>query len=87
MSSGAGRAAAAAATCEQWRPDDTVLYVARTGCACRQLPADFPPWQTVYWYSVRWERQRVTLKMLGVTRSRRRESSTPKPSRAPTPWA
>ena len=26
---------------------DAILYVVRTGCAWRQLPADFPPWQTV----------------------------------------
>jgi transposase len=32
---------------------DAVLYVVRTGCSWRQLPADFPPWQTVYWYFVR----------------------------------
>jgi transposase len=47
---------------------DAVLYVVRTGCAWRQLPADFPPWQTVYWYFVRWENQRVTLGMLDVLR-------------------
>jgi transposase len=29
---------------------DGVLYVVRTGCAWRQLPAGFPPWQTVYLY-------------------------------------
>jgi transposase len=43
---------------------DAILYVVRTGCAWRQLPADFPRWQTVYWYFVRWEEQRVTLRML-----------------------
>ena len=45
-----------------WRPEkhprravvDAILYVVRTGCAWRQLPADFPPWQTVYWYFVLW---------------------------------
>nr|WP_233616323.1 IS5 family transposase [Actinomadura harenae] len=47
---------------------DAVLYVVRTGCAWRQLPADFPPWQTVYWYFVRWEKQRVTLRMLDALR-------------------
>ena len=31
---------------------DAILYVVRTGCSCRQLPADFPPWQTVYGYFV-----------------------------------
>ncbi|MEU4535530.1 transposase [Streptosporangium sp. NPDC023825] len=27
---------------------DTIMYVVRTGCSWRQLPAGFPPWQTVY---------------------------------------
>src|SRR3712207_5222838 len=26
---------------------DAILYVVRGGCSWRQLPADFPPWQTV----------------------------------------
>ncbi|WP_433467823.1 transposase [Spirillospora sp. CA-128828] len=52
---------------------DAVLYVVRTGCAWRQLPADFPPWQTVYWYFVRWEKQRVTLRMLDVLRQQVRQ--------------
>jgi transposase len=26
---------------------DAILYVVRTGCSWRQLPVDFPPWQTV----------------------------------------
>ncbi|WP_207938981.1 IS5 family transposase [Actinomadura darangshiensis] len=43
---------------------DAVLDVVRTGCSWRQLPADFPPWQTVYWYSVRWKEQRVMLDAL-----------------------
>ena len=38
-----------------WNPTrravvDAILYVIRTGCSWRQLPGDFPPWQTVYWY-------------------------------------
>ncbi|GLY80390.1 hypothetical protein Airi01_086570 [Actinoallomurus iriomotensis] len=47
---------------------DAILYVVRTGCAWRQLPADFPPWQTVYWYFVQWEEQRVTLRLLDALR-------------------
>lgn len=47
---------------------DAILYVVRTGCAWRALPVDFPPWQTVYWYFVRWEKRRVTLRMLDVLR-------------------
>ncbi|MFB9838525.1 hypothetical protein [Actinoallomurus acaciae] len=31
-------------------------------------PADFPPWQTVYWYLARWEEQRVTLRLLDALR-------------------
>jgi transposase len=27
---------------------DAVLYVIKTGCQWRQLPHDFPKWQTVY---------------------------------------
>ncbi|WP_372442592.1 IS5 family transposase [Actinomadura nitritigenes] len=45
---------------------DAISYVVRTGCAWRALPADLPPWQTVYWYFVRWEKRRVTLRMLDV---------------------
>ncbi|MFJ2854558.1 transposase [Streptomyces rubiginosohelvolus] len=30
---------------------DAIFYVMRTGCAWRQVPKDFPPWPTVYyWY-------------------------------------
>jgi len=29
---------------------NAILYVVRTGCSWRQLPHDFPPWQTVYRY-------------------------------------
>jgi transposase len=52
---------------------DAVLYVVRTGCAWRALPADFPPWQTVYWYFVRWEKQRITLRMLDTLRQQVRQ--------------
>jgi transposase len=38
---------------------DAILYVVRTGCSWRQLPVDFPPWQTVYRYFARWEGQHV----------------------------
>jgi transposase len=30
------------------------LYLDRTGCAWRYLPADYPPWQTVYGYFAAW---------------------------------
>jgi transposase len=61
---------------------DAILYVVRTGCSWRQLPADFPPWQTVYWYFVRWEQGGVTEQILPVVRERLRvqEGRNPQPS-------
>ena len=55
---------------------DAILYVVRTGCAWRQLPADFPPWQTVYWYFVRWEQAKATEKILPVGRAQLRQRRT-----------
>jgi len=51
---------------------DAILYVVRTGCSWRQLPADFPPWQTVYWYFARWEEAKATEKILPVVREQLR---------------
>ena len=61
---------------------DAILYVERTGCAWRQLPADFPPWQTVYWYFNRWEQYKVTEQILPVVREQLRiaEGRNPQPS-------
>ena len=42
----------------RWPPRlvvDAVLYLVRTGCQWRQLPRDFPPWQTVYYHYRRWD--------------------------------
>ena len=33
---------------------DAILYLLRTGCQWRQLPADFPPWPTAHSYFRRW---------------------------------
>ncbi len=27
---------------------DAVFYLLRSGCSCRSLPNDFPPWKSVY---------------------------------------
>jgi transposase len=61
---------------------DAILYVVRTGCAWRQLPADFPPWQTGYWYFNQWEQAKVTEKILPVVRGQLRvqEGRDPEPS-------
>jgi transposase len=61
---------------------DAILYVVRAGCAWRALPADFPPWETVYWYFTRWEQARVTEKILPVVREQLRlaDGRDPEPS-------
>jgi transposase len=28
---------------------NAVLYVTKNGCIWRDVPGEFPPWQTVYW--------------------------------------
>ena len=33
---------------------DAVFYLARSGCAWRMLPHDFPPWKTVSYYFYTW---------------------------------
>jgi len=33
---------------------DAIMYLLRTGCSWRQLPKDFAPWPTVYFYFKRW---------------------------------
>lgn len=61
---------------------DAILYVVRTGCSWRQLPKDFPPWETVYWYFKRWEDAKVTEKILAAVREQLRvaEGRNPEPS-------
>jgi len=50
---------------------DAMLYVVKTGCQWRQMPVDFPPWQSVYqqfrsWRgSGVWERVGKTLRERG----------------------
>ena len=33
---------------------NAILYLVRTGCSWRQLPKDFAPWETVYFWFARW---------------------------------
>lgn len=42
---------------------EAILYALRAGCSWRLLPHDFPPWQTVYYYLRRWEREGVWAKV------------------------
>jgi transposase len=33
---------------------NAVLYVTKNGCVWRDVPGEFPPWQTVYYYFSKW---------------------------------
>ena len=61
---------------------DALLYLLRTGCQWRQLPADFLPWPTVHGYFRRWRRSGVlarlhrALPMLARAAAGRRPSPT-----------
>src|SRR3954462_1909022 len=61
---------------------NAILYVVRSGCPWRYLPAGLPPWQTVYWYFVRWEDAGVTEKLLATLRIKARvqDGRNPEPS-------
>ncbi|GGK31181.1 hypothetical protein GCM10011583_73800 [Streptomyces camponoticapitis] len=53
---------------------DAIFYVVRTGCAWRQLPKDFAPWPTVYWYFTWWHDDGTVERIHGALRSRVREA-------------
>src|SRR4051794_20344547 len=61
---------------------DAILFVVRSGCSWRQLPVDFPPWQTVYWQFQQWEQRQVTERILEELREQVRiaEGRNPEPS-------
>jgi transposase len=34
---------------------NAILYVLKNGCLWRDIPGEFPPWGTVYWYFSKWQ--------------------------------
>lgn len=63
---------------------DAIFYVVDNGIKWRALPADFPPWSTVYNYFAAWEAAGVTQGVLDALRDRvrLRESRAAAPSAA-----
>jgi transposase len=49
---------------------DAIFYVVDNGIKWRALPADFPPWSTVYNYFATWEAAGVTQRVLDSLRDR-----------------
>jgi transposase len=62
---------------------NAIRYLARTGCAWRYLPKDFPPWETVYWYLDRWDRDATVQRLSDALREQLRSRA----GREPTPSA
>lgn len=54
---------------------EAILYVLRTGCAWRQLPHDFPPWETVYWYFKTWNADGTTDRIHDALRDAARDAA------------
>jgi transposase len=52
---------------------NAVVYVLRTGGSWRQLPHDFPPWQSVYGYFRRWSQAGVWQQVHDQLRTRWRQ--------------
>ncbi len=57
-----------------------ILYVVRTGCSWRQVPHDFPPWITVYYYFRRFQGDGTWRKIRDRLRARVRRKAGKKPT-------
>jgi transposase len=51
---------------------DAIFYLVDNGIKWRALPADFPPWSTVYNYFAAWEAAGITQQVLDDLRDRAR---------------
>ena len=56
---------------------DAIFYINRSGCQYRMLPHDYPPWQTVYYYFVKWTKNRMLERMHDALREQVREEERP----------
>ncbi|MFE0440114.1 IS5 family transposase [Streptomyces nigra] len=61
---------------------NAILYVDRTGAQWRYLPHDFPPWETVYGYFAKWQKEGVFAQLNGLLRElvRQKEGRRAQPS-------
>ena len=59
---------------------DAVLYVARTGCQWRMLPANFPNWSTVYGIFWRWRNDGIWQRIHDALREKTRQRAGKKPT-------
>jgi transposase len=61
---------------------DAILYAGRTGIPWRYLPHEYPPWETVYTYFARWQKDGVFEQLSGLLRrlARAAEGRDPEPT-------
>lgn len=52
---------------------NAIVYVARSGCAWRLLPREFPPWKTVYHYFRQWRVDGTWIRLHSALREATRE--------------
>jgi transposase len=52
-----------------------IRYLVRCGCPWRALPADFPPWQTVYHHFHRWQADGTTARIHDALRRQARQAA------------
>jgi putative transposase len=62
---------------------NAIFYLARSGCAWRMLPHDFPPWKTISYYFYTWRDRGVWEEIHAILRVDTREID----GRAATPSA
>lgn len=62
---------------------NAILYVDRTGVLWRYLPHDFPPWEAVYGYFAKWQKDGVFAQLNGLLRELVRRKEGRRPARRP----
>jgi transposase len=65
------------------RITEAILYLDRAGCPRRYLPADFPPWRTVYGYFAAWRDDGTLARLHDALRAQVRTAA----GRSPQPTA
>jgi len=70
----AGRAGRPEAHCRRALVD-AIRYVVQTGCVWRAVPADFPPWRTVYGLFQRWNASGATITLHDALRAAARQAA------------
>ena len=60
-----------------------IFYVLKNGCVWRDVPADLPPWATVYYYFTKWSADGTWERVSGCLSIAAREQAKKTPSPPP----